>query len=185
MLLACPTLFLGLWGGLMGTYIFSSRGRPLSLVRTQNAMPSSQAEMSSPSGRSYQSPFLRGRTWRSSGSSIFLFRDAASDTDQQLLAGEGQWIYSLEGDQYYQPESKRHYPSAFFQSVKMSRFMRWGISQSTELVHVGALTLHGFTRSGPPHSVVGLHPGNVIEKRPWGRFLPKLQLSWTNSWRRG
>ena len=28
-------------------------------------------------------------------------------------------------------------------------------------MHVGILILHGSTRSGPPCSVIGLHPGNV------------------------
>jgi len=44
----------------------------------------------------------------------FLFRDAAPDIDQQLLAREGQLVYTLNGDRYYLPESKRHYPLAFF-----------------------------------------------------------------------
>ena len=35
----------------------------------------------------------------------FLFGDAAPDTDQQLLAGEGQWIYTLNGDRYYLPKT--------------------------------------------------------------------------------
>jgi len=30
----------------------------------------------------------------------FLFRDAKLDTGQQLLAGEGQWVYTLNGDRY-------------------------------------------------------------------------------------
>jgi len=42
----------------------------------------------------------------------FLFVDAASNTDQQLLIGE--WIYTLNGDRYYLLESKRHYPLPFF-----------------------------------------------------------------------
>ena len=31
----------------------------------------------------------------------FVFRDAAPDTDQQLVTGEGQWIFTLEGEKYY------------------------------------------------------------------------------------
>jgi len=54
----------------------------------------------------------------------FLFGDLAPDMDQQLLAGEGQWIYTLDRDRYYLPESNRHYPLAFFRSVTMLRFMR-------------------------------------------------------------
>ena len=54
----------------------------------------------------------------------FLFEDAALDTDQQLLAAKVQWIYTLDGDRYYLPESKRHYPLAFFHSVTVPRLMR-------------------------------------------------------------
>ena len=43
----------------------------------------------------------------------FLFRDAAPDADQQLLSGEGQWVYTLDGDQYYLRESRCQYPLAF------------------------------------------------------------------------
>jgi len=57
----------------------------------------------------------------------FLFGDMVPDTDQQLLAGEGQWIYTLNGDWYYLLERKCHYPLAFFQSVTISRLMRWGV----------------------------------------------------------
>ena len=31
----------------------------------------------------------------------FLFEDAALDADQQLLVGEGQWLYTLDRDGYY------------------------------------------------------------------------------------
>ena len=48
--------------------------------------------------------------------SEFILGDAAPDTDQQLLAGEGQSVYTLDGDRYYLPQSKRHYSLAFFQS---------------------------------------------------------------------
>ena len=30
-----------------------------------------------------------------------MFGDAAPDTDHQLLAGEGQWIFNLNGEKYY------------------------------------------------------------------------------------
>ena len=36
----------------------------------------------------------------------FLFGDATLDTDQQLLAGEGQWTYTLNRDRYYLPSQK-------------------------------------------------------------------------------
>ena len=56
--------------------------------------------------------------------SEFIFGDAAPDADQQLVIGEGQWVYILDGDRYYLPESKRHYPLAFFQSLTMPRTMK-------------------------------------------------------------
>ena len=40
----------------------------------------------------------------------FMFGDAAPDTEQQLLAGEGQWIFTLNGEKHYFPSSKRHFP---------------------------------------------------------------------------
>jgi len=47
--------------------------------------------------------------------SDFIFGDVAPDTDQQLLAGEGQWVYILDREWYYLPESMHHYPLSFFQ----------------------------------------------------------------------
>ena len=47
----------------------------------------------------------------------FMFEDVAPDTDHQLLAGEGQWIFSLDGEKYYLPSSRRHFPLSFFQCV--------------------------------------------------------------------
>jgi len=44
----------------------------------------------------------------------FLFGDSLPDADQQLLAGEGQWIYTLDGDRYYLLKIRCHYPLAFF-----------------------------------------------------------------------
>jgi len=93
----------------------------------------------------------------------FLFGDAASDTDQQLLAREGRWVYTLNGDRYYHPESRHHYPLAFFQSVTMARKMTWSVSRTTELVHVRILR---FSRSGPLRCIFDSAPGkgfNVLE----------------------
>jgi len=44
----------------------------------------------------------------------FMFRDAAPDTDQQLLAGEDPWIFTIGGEKYYLHKSKRHFPLSFF-----------------------------------------------------------------------
>jgi len=70
------------------------------------------------------------------------------------------------GDRYYLPESKRHYPMSFFQLVTMLRVMTWGVSWCIESVHVGVLTLGAFTRSGPLRSVIDLHPGHVSREVP-------------------
>ena len=37
-----------------------------------------------------------------------MFGDATPDIDHQLLAGEGQWIFNLDGEKYYLPVSYTH-----------------------------------------------------------------------------
>ena len=93
----------------------------------------------------------------------FMFMDAASDTKQQLLAREGQWILTLDGEKYYLPSSKRHFPLSFFQYVTRPRKMNWQVTRTTDSVHVGVLiaSYHGYTRAGPPRCILGLYPGNV------------------------
>jgi len=49
-----------------------------------------------------------------------------------------------------------------------------GVSQCTESVHVGILTHNGFTRSGPPRSVIDLHLGNIDRDVPVGVNLAKI-----------
>ena len=66
------------------------------------------------------------------------------------------------------PESKFHYPLAFFQPVTAERKMTWSVSQTKKLVHVGILTSRGFSKSGPLQSILGLHPGNVSRDVPIG-----------------
>ena len=39
-----------------------------------------------------------------------MFGDAVPDNDHQLLVEEGQWIFKLDGEKYYLPSSKRHFP---------------------------------------------------------------------------
>ena len=48
--------------------------------------------------------------------------------------------------------------------------MAWGVSQNTDSVHIGRLThlSPGYTRAGPPHNIMGLHPGNVSREIPAG-----------------
>ena len=36
----------------------------------------------------------------------FMFGDAALDTDQQLLVGGSQWIFTVGGEKYYLPVNK-------------------------------------------------------------------------------
>ena len=91
----------------------------------------------------------------------FMFGNAAPDTFQQLLTGEGQWIYTLDEERYYLPVSKHHYPLAFFQSVTTAQRMNWSITKSTDFVHIDILTLNGFSRCGPPQGLLALYPGNV------------------------
>ena len=54
------------------------------------------------------------KIYRKSG---FMFGDAAPDTDHQLLAGEGLWIFNLDGEKYYLPSNKCDFPLSFFQCV--------------------------------------------------------------------
>jgi len=54
-----------------------------------------------------------------------MFGDVAPDTDHQLLAGEGQLTFNLDGEKYYLPSSKRHFPLSFFQCVTRPRKMKW------------------------------------------------------------
>ena len=100
----------------------------------------------------------------------FMFGDAAPDHDRQLLAGEGQWIFKLVGEKFYLPSSKRHFSLSFFQCVTRAPKMQWQMSRSTESVHVGKLIFPspGYTRTGPPHCILGLHPGNVLPDIPVG-----------------
>ena len=58
----------------------------------------------------------------------FMFGDAAPDMDQQMLAGEGQWIFTLNGEKYYLLSSKRHFPLSFFQCVTRPRKMNWQVT---------------------------------------------------------
>ena len=55
----------------------------------------------------------------------FVIGDAAPDTDQQLLAVEGRWIFTVEGEKYYLPSSRQYFLLSYFQSVMAPRKMRW------------------------------------------------------------
>jgi len=46
--------------------------------------------------------------------------------------------------------------------------MNWHVTRFTESVHVEILTFQGFSRTGPPRSIIGLHPGNVGRDVPVG-----------------
>ena len=100
----------------------------------------------------------------------FMFGDAAPDTAHQLLAGEGQWIFTLNGEKYYLPSSKRQFPLSFFQCVMKPRKMNWQVTRTTDSIHVGILTAssHSYARAGPPRCILSLHPGNVLQDIPVG-----------------
>ena len=68
-----------------------------------------------------------------------MFRDAVPDTDQQLLAREGQWIFTLNGKKYYLPSGKRHFLLSFFQFVMRPRKMNWQVIRTTDTVYVRVL----------------------------------------------
>jgi len=107
------------------------------------------------------------KIYRKSG---FMFGDATPDTDHQLLAGEGQWIFTLNDEKYYLSSSKRHFQLSFFQCMTKPRKMNWQVTRTTDSVHVGILTAssHGYARAGPPRCILGLHPGNVLQDIPVG-----------------
>jgi len=94
----------------------------------------------------------------------FIFGDAAPDTDHQLLAREGEWIFTLNGEKYYLTSSKRHFPLSFFQCVTRPRQINWQVTRATDSVHVGILTAssHVYARAGHPRCILELHPGNVL-----------------------
>jgi len=102
-----------------------------------------------------------------------MFWDSAPDTNQQFLAREGQWIFTLNGEKYYLPSSKRHFPLSFFQCVTRPRKMNWQVTQTTDSVYVGVLTTssHGYTRAGPPRCILSLHPGKILQDIPVGENL--------------
>jgi len=122
--------------------------------------------------------FDRKKTYRKPD---FMFGDAAPDPDRQLLAGEGQWIFQLDGEKLYLPSNKWHFSLSFFQCVTQARKMSWQVSPSTDSVHVGKLILHspGYARAGPPHCIMGLHPGNVSRDIPVGEN-PAVALTFGN-----
>jgi len=76
------------------------------------------------------------KTYRKPG---FMFGDAAPEIDHQLLAGEGQWIFNLDGEKYYLPSNKHHFPLSFFQCMKSVRKMKWQVTRTTDSVQVGKL----------------------------------------------
>jgi len=106
----------------------------------------------------------------------FMFGDAAPDTDHQLLAGEGQWDFKLNGKEYYLSSSKRYFPLSFFQCVTRPRKMKWQVTRTTDSVHVDKLidASPDYTRAGP-RCILGLHPGNVLPTSRWGKNLAMAQ----------
>ena len=111
-----------------------------------------------------------------------MFGDTAPDNDHQLLAGEGQWIFRLDGEKYYPPSSKWHFPLSFFQCVTRAQKMQWQVTRTTDSIHVGKLIIPSpcYTRTGPPRCILGLHPENVLPDIPVGenpRWLRLFEIS--------
>jgi len=73
----------------------------------------------------------------------YMFQNAAPDNDQELLAGEDQGIFNLEGEKYYLPPSKRHFLLSYFQSITVPQKMKWAVTQFIDSVHIGILMLNG------------------------------------------
>jgi len=107
----------------------------------------------------------------------FMFGDVTPDTDYQLLAREGQWIFTLNDEKYYIMSSKRHFSLSFFQCVTRPRKMNWQVTRTTDSVHVGILmaSSHGYARADPPRCILGLHPENVLQDIPVGENLAMAQ----------
>ena len=107
--------------------------------------------------------------------SEFLFGDTTPDTDQQLIAGEGQWIFSIKGEKYYLPSSRRHFQLSYFQSVTVPWKMKWAVTRFTDFVHIRILTLSGYNHCGSPRAVLDIHPGRVGQELPVGEKLAMAQ----------
>jgi len=112
-----------------------------------------------------------------------MFGDAVPDTDHQLLAGEGQRIFNLDGEKYYLPSSKRHFPLSFFQCVTKVRKMKWQVIRTTDSVHMGKLIAPSpdYTRAGLLAAYWVSTLGTFSQTSQWGKILPWLKLLKTSS----
>ena len=56
--------------------------------------------------------------------------------------------------------------------------MKWQVTQTNDSVHVGILIVAspGYSRAGPPRCILGLHPGNVLQDIPVGKFPAITQI---------
>ena len=62
-----------------------------------------------------------------------------------------------------------------FQSVTIALKMNWPMTRSTDLVHIGILMPNGYSQSGHPLHVLGLHSGNVGKDVPVGKNPAMVQ----------
>ena len=106
-----------------------------------------------------------------------MFGDAAPDTDQQLLAEEGQWIFTVEGEKYYLSSSRQHFSLLYYQSVTAPRKMKLSVTQFTDSVHVEILTLHSYNHCGSPKAVLGMHLQRIRQDLPVGETWRWRKLS--------
>ena len=56
--------------------------------------------------------------------------------------------------------------------------MQWQVARTTDSVHVGKLIIPspGYTMTGPPRCILGLHPGNVLPDIPVGENPAVAQI---------
>jgi len=109
----------------------------------------------------------------------FLFGDAAPDTDHQLLAGEGRWIFTMGADRYYIPSNVRHFPLSYFTNMTKGRKMTWRLTPQRESVVVGHLAARGANRAHRPAYVTGLLPGLMAKDVPAGE-MPHMANTFIN-----
>ena len=106
----------------------------------------------------------------------FMFGDATLDSNQQLLAGEDQWLFKIKEDKYYLPSSKRHFLLSFSRSMTTERKMSWRLTRSMDSVHVGILTAQGYNRLGHPRLMISFSIGLISNDVPAGE---NLMIAWT------
>ena len=109
------TAFLGRLGDWTEISAYNFRGK-LSCLVTENSWPWWPDPQRRPAHNDEYFDYspLEDHNWKIYQKPSFMFRDAVPDTNHQLLARKGQWIFTLNGETYYLPSSKRHFSLSFF-----------------------------------------------------------------------